>query len=120
MLERRNFSEYLRFCFKNETNDIEEVSEIPSFPDMTGDHKTINKNYNNILVEETTSSNFKNIVRYRIPIDPIEEIQKTAIWEFSRVLLLNNKKEISKIKFYKDIKDDPTKCSVYILIEYKD
>ena len=117
MLVERNFDEYVKFCFEGHCCNIEKVYESPKFPTLTGDHNTIKINNGNVIGEATSSSDFPNLILYKINIDTdtFLEKQKRVVFEFAKMIINT---EIIKVSFFKEINDNPMECYVHFLIEF--
>ena len=108
--------EYIRYCFRTLTENIEEKDRSPEFPDFSGNHETIPIINKNTSFEETTSSDHPNLKIINLPITNFEDTQKVAVRNFVESILLR-KLKIKKISYCIHIIDKLYDCFIKFRLE---
>ena len=115
----RDLHDYVIDSFRNTTDDIEEINDIPYFPTMEGEHHRDIIDNDEIYVEIITNPASPNHILFKVLIDNNWFYPQPKIFFFLR-LLFNHYRErkIISVKFCQKINNNPHNCWVYFMIEF--
>ena len=118
-MEFSELHNYIIDSFRNTTDDIEEINNIPHFPAWEGEHHTEIIDNDETYIEIITNTAFLNHILFKVRIDTTWIFQEPKVYNFLCCFFntYRNRRIIST-RFYKIVDNNPYNCWVYFMIEF--